>query len=52
MGWELTFDVHTHHVIPGGPWLQNVAPAETTALGLSLLGRPDPAETLQMDFVS
>ena len=30
-GSEFIFDVHTHHVIPGGPWVEN-AP-ETTSLG-------------------
>ncbi len=32
---DFVFDVHTHHVIPGGPWVEN-AP-ETTALVLSML---------------
>ncbi len=34
-GSEFIFDVHTHHVIPGGPWVQN-AP-ETNSLVLSML---------------
>jgi uncharacterized protein len=34
-GSEFIFDVHTHHVIPSGPWVQN-AP-ETTSLVLSML---------------
>jgi predicted TIM-barrel fold metal-dependent hydrolase len=32
---DFVFDVHTHHVIPGGPWVDN-AP-ETTSLVLSML---------------
>ena len=32
---EFIFDVHTHHVIPDGPWVQN-AP-ETVGLALSML---------------
>ena len=47
-GSEFIFDVHTHHVIPGGPWVEN-AP-ETTSLVLSML----PAgctETPQLDCV-
>lgn len=34
-GSEFIFDVHTHHVVPDGPWVQN-AP-ETTSLVLSML---------------
>jgi predicted TIM-barrel fold metal-dependent hydrolase len=34
-GSEFIFDVHTHHVIPNGPWVQN-AP-DTTSLVLSML---------------
>jgi hypothetical protein len=34
-GSEFIFDVHTHHVIPAGPWAQN-AP-ETVSLVLSML---------------
>jgi predicted TIM-barrel fold metal-dependent hydrolase len=34
-GSEFIFDVHTHHVIPAGPWVDN-AP-ETTSLVLSML---------------
>jgi predicted TIM-barrel fold metal-dependent hydrolase len=34
-GTEFIFDVHTHHVIPSGPWVQN-AP-ETVDLALSML---------------
>ena len=47
-GSEFIFDVHTHHVIPAGPWVQN-AP-ETTELVLSML----PAgctDTDQLDCV-
>jgi uncharacterized protein len=32
---EFIFDVHTHHVIPSGPWVQNSP--ETTGLVLSML---------------
>ena len=32
---DFVFDVHTHHVIPGGPWVQN-AP-DTASLVLSML---------------
>ncbi len=45
---SFVFDVHTHHVIPGGPWVQN-AP-DTTSLVLSML----PAgctDTDQLDCV-
>lgn len=34
-GGEFIFDVHTHHVIPSGPWVQD-AP-ETVGLALSML---------------
>ncbi len=47
-GAEFIFDVHTHHVIPSGPWAQN-AP-ETVSLVLSML----PAgctDTDQLDCV-
>ena len=47
-GSEFVFDVHTHHVIPGGPWVQD-AP-ETASLVLSML----PAgctDTTQLDCV-
>ncbi len=47
-GTEFIFDVHTHHVIPSGPWAQN-AP-ETVSLVLSML----PAgctDTDQLDCV-
>ena len=47
-GTEFIFDVHTHHVIPAGPWAQN-AP-ETVGLVLSML----PAgctDTDQLDCV-
>ena len=47
-GSEFIFDVHTHHVIPGGPWVQN-AP-ETTSLVLSMLP-PGCADTPQLDCV-
>ena len=42
------FDVHTHHVIPGGPWVQN-AP-ETTSLVLSMLP-PGCTDSDQLDCV-
>jgi hypothetical protein len=47
-GSEFIFDVHTHHVIPNGPWVDN-AP-DTTSLVLSML----PAgctDTPQLDCV-
>ena len=47
-GSEFIFDVHTHHVIPSGPWVQNSP--ETTSLVLSML----PAgctDTPQLDCV-
>ena len=47
-GSEFIFDVHTHHVIPGGPWVQN-AP-ETTSLVLSMLP-PGCSDTPQLDCV-
>jgi hypothetical protein len=40
---EFVFDVHTHHVVPTGPWVQN-AP-ETTGLVLSML----PADCTDAD---
>lgn len=45
---DFIFDVHTHHVIPSGPWVQNSP--ETTSLVLSML----PAgctDTPQLDCV-
>jgi hypothetical protein len=47
-GSEFIFDVHTHHVIPGGPWVQN-AP-DTTSLVLSMLP-PGCTDTPQLDCV-
>jgi len=47
-GSEFVFDVHTHHVIPSGPWVQN-AP-ETTSLVLSMLP-PGCTDTSQLDCV-
>lgn len=47
-GSEFIFDVHTHHVIPGGPWVQN-AP-ETTSLVLSMLP-PGCTDTPLLDCV-
>ena len=47
-GSEFIFDVHTHHVIPGGPWVQE-AP-ETTSLVLSMLP-PGCSDTPQLDCV-
>src|SRR5215469_6312559 len=47
-GSEFIFDVHTHHVIPGGPWVQNSP--ETTSLVLSMLP-PGCADTPQLDCV-
>jgi uncharacterized protein len=47
-GTEFVFDVHTHHVIPAGPWVDD-AP-DTTSLVLSML----PAgctDTTQLDCV-
>ena len=47
-GSEFIFDVHTHHVIPSGPWVQNSP--ETASLVLSML----PAgctDTPQLDCV-
>src|SRR6516164_9393133 len=40
---EFIFDVHTHHVVPGGPWVQNSP--ETTGLVLSML----PADCIDTD---
>jgi hypothetical protein len=45
---EFIFDVHTHHVVPAGPWVQN-AP-ETTGLVLSMLPA-DCADTNRLDCV-
>jgi uncharacterized protein len=45
---EFIFDVHTHHVVPTGPWVQN-AP-ETTGLVLSMLPA-DCADTDKLDCV-
>ena len=47
-GSEFIFDVHTHHVIPSGPWVQN-AP-ETTSLVLSMLP-PGCTDNPQLDCV-
>jgi len=47
-GNEFVFDVHTHHVIPGGAWVDN-AP-ETTSLVLSMLP-PGCSDTPQLDCV-
>jgi uncharacterized protein len=45
---EFIFDVHTHHVIPSGPWVQN-AP-ETVDLVLSMLP-PGCTDSDQLDCV-
>jgi uncharacterized protein len=45
---EFIFDVHTHHVVPAGPWVQN-AP-ETTGLVLSMLPA-DCSDTNRLDCV-
>lgn len=45
---EFIVDVHTHHVIPGGPWVQN-AP-ETTGLVLSMLP-PGCSDNPRLDCV-
>ncbi len=47
-GSEFIADVHTHHVIPGGPWVES-AP-ETTSLVLSMLP-PGCTDTPQLDCV-
>lgn len=47
-GSEFIFDVHTHHVIPTGPWIQNSP--ETTSLVLSMLP-PGCTDTPQLDCV-
>jgi predicted TIM-barrel fold metal-dependent hydrolase len=47
-GDEFVVDVHTHHVIPNGAWVDN-AP-ETTSLVLSMLP-PGCADTPQLDCV-
>ena len=43
---ELIFDVHTHHVIPSGPWVQNSP--ETVGLVLGMLP-PGCTDTPQLD---
>jgi uncharacterized protein len=45
---DFVFDVHTHHVIPGGPWVNN-AP-ETASLVLSMLP-PGCTDVPQLDCV-
>ncbi len=45
---EFIFDVHTHHVIPTGPWVQNSP--ETTGLVLSMLP-PGCTDSPQLDCV-
>ena len=45
---EFIFDVHTHHVVPGGPWVQNSP--ETTSLVLSMLP-PECTDTDRLDCV-
>ena len=47
-GSEFIFDVHTHHVIPAGPWVDN-AP-ETASLVLSMLP-PDCTDAQRLDCV-
>ena len=47
-GSEFIFDAHTHHVIPGGPWVENSP--ETTSLVLSMLP-PGCTDTSQLDCV-
>ena len=47
-GTEFIFDVHTHHVIPAGPWAQN-AP-ETVGLMLAMLP-PGCTDKPQLDCV-
>ena len=47
-GSEFIFDVHTHHVIPAGPWVDN-AP-ETASLVLSMLP-PDCTDVQRLDCV-
>jgi predicted TIM-barrel fold metal-dependent hydrolase len=47
-GSEFIFDVHTHHVVPSGPWVQD-AP-DTTSLVLSMLP-PGCTDTPQLDCV-
>ncbi|HEX3332888.1 MAG TPA: amidohydrolase family protein [Acidimicrobiales bacterium] len=47
-GPEFIFDVHTHHVIPGGPWVDNSP--ETTSLVLSMLPA-DCTDTDRLDCV-
>jgi hypothetical protein len=47
-GSEFIFDVHTHHVIPGGPWVDNSP--ETTSLVLSMLPA-DCTDTDRLDCV-
>jgi uncharacterized protein len=43
---EFIFDVHTHHVIPSGPWVQNSP--ETVGLVLGMLP-PDCADNPRLD---
>ena len=45
---EFIFDVHTHHVIPAGPWVQNSP--ETVGLVLGMLP-PDCTENPELDCV-
>ena len=47
-GDEFVFDVHTHHVIPGGAWVDDSP--ETTSLVLSMLP-PDCTDTARLDCV-
>jgi hypothetical protein len=47
-GSEFIFDVHTHHVVPNGPWVQNSP--ETASLVLSMLP-PGCTDTPQLDCV-
>ncbi len=45
---EFIFDVHTHHVIPSGPWVQNSP--ETVSLVLGMLP-PDCTDNPRLDCV-
>jgi uncharacterized protein len=45
---EFIFDVHTHHVVPNGPWVENSP--ETTGLVLSMLP-PGCTDIPQLDCV-
>ena len=45
---EFIFDVHSHHVIPSGPWVQNSP--ETVGLVLGMLP-PDCADATKLDCV-